>query len=135
MPQSTLPLNSMTPSQDPTTADLPRSSKSMRWFLLMNIGIAVLLLCGAIFLKRGADRYEPRAQFDKAYITLTNAETDPAALQKGLLYTEGARATAYKSVLNLSHGTSIVWLIVAIAFIANTVYLFRINLEHKRPQA
>ncbi len=107
----------------------------MRWFLLMNIIVAIALVCGAVFLKKGADRYEPRAQFDRSYIILAKAEQDPQALHKGLVYTEGARATAYKSVLNLSHGTSIIWLIVAIAFIANTVYLFRINLEQKKQLA
>ena len=107
----------------------------MRWFLLMNIVIAIALVCGAVFLKRGGDRYQPRAQFDRVYITLAKAEKDPEVLQKGLVYTEGARATAYKSVLNLSHGTSLVWLIVAVAFIANSVYLFRINLAQKKQLA
>lgn len=82
-------------------------------------------------LKKGADRYEPRAKFDRPYITVTKYEKDPAALHKGLVYTEGARAQAYKSVLNLSHGTSIIWLIVAVAFIANSVYLLRINREQR----
>jgi hypothetical protein len=101
----------------------------------MNIVIAIALVCGAVFLKHGGDRYKPRAKFDRVYISLTNNEQDPAMLQKGLVYTEGARATAYKSILNLSHGTSIIWLIVAVAFIANTVFLFRINLEQKKQLA
>lgn len=104
----------------------------MRWFMLMNIVVAIALVGGAVFLKRGADLYEPRAKFDRTYIMLTKHEQDPAQLQKGLVYTEGARATAYKSVLNLSHGTSIVWLVVSIAFIANTIYLFRISLEQRK---
>lgn len=107
----------------------------MRWFLLMNIVIAIALIGGALFLKRGADLYKPRAQFDRVYITLAHAEQDPEVLQKGLVYTEGARAAAYKSVLNLSEGTSLIWLIVAIAFMANTVYLFRINREQKKQLA
>lgn len=116
----------------PNTNKPQGSAKSMRWFLLMNIVIAIALVSGAAFLKNGADRYAPRAKFDRAYIGLTQQETDPAMLQKGLVYTEGARATAYRSILNLSHGTSIVWLIVAIAFIANTFFLFRINREQKK---
>ncbi|HCC20031.1 MAG TPA: hypothetical protein DEP88_02115, partial [Verrucomicrobiales bacterium] len=60
------------------------------------------------------------------------AEQDPQSLLNGLVYTENARATAYKSILNLSHGTSIIWLIIATAFAANTAYLIRINLERKK---
>lgn len=107
----------------------------MRWFLLMNIVVAIALVSGAVFLKKGSERYESRAKFDRPYITLTKYEKDPAHLHKGLVYTEGARASAYKSILNLSHGTSIIWLIVAVAFIANTVYLFRINKEQKKQLA
>ncbi|HCL96864.1 MAG TPA: hypothetical protein DHW77_03795, partial [Verrucomicrobiales bacterium] len=108
------------------------TEKSMRWFLLMNIVICISLVCGAVFLKKGADRYKLRAQYDRIYIISVKAEQDPQSLLNGLVYTENARATAYKSILNLSHGTSIIWLIIATAFAANTAYLIRINLERKK---
>jgi uncharacterized membrane protein len=108
------------------------TEKSMRWFLLMNIVICISLVCGAVFLKKGADRYKLRAQYDRIYIISVKAEQDQQSLLNGLVYTENARATAYKSILNLSHGTSIIWLIIATAFAANTAYLIRINLERKK---
>jgi uncharacterized membrane protein len=108
------------------------TEKSMRWFLLMNIVICISLVCGAVFLKKGADRYKLRAQYDRIYIISVKAEQDPQSLLNGLVYTENARATAYKAILNLSHGTSIIWLIIATAFAANTAYLIRINLERKK---
>jgi len=111
----------------------PQSTeKSMRWFLLMNIVICISLVCGAVFLKKGADRYKLRAQYDRIYIISLKTEQDPQSLLNGLVYTENARATAYKAILNLSHGTSIIWLIIAIAFAANTAYLLRIHLEQKK---
>lgn len=117
------------------TRKLKGTEKSMRWFLLMNIVICISLVCGAVFLKKGADRYKLRAQYDRIYIISVKAEQDPQSLLNGLVYTENARATAYKSILNLSHGTSIIWLIIAIAFAANTAYLLRVSLEQKKQLA
>lgn len=93
----------------------------------MNISIAILLVCAAGVLKSSTTNFNARANYDKGYIAQAKAETDTDTLKHGLIHTEAARATAYRSVLNLSNGASIIWLIVAAAFVMNAVFIFRMH--------
>lgn len=97
----------------------------------MNIMIATLVISAVVLLKDSSSHYQNRAAFDKAYISLAEAETDPAVLQHGLVQTEAARAHAYRSILKQSHGTFIVGLIVAIAFVANSIFIYRLTRMQK----
>lgn len=106
---------------------VPKNRRHGRWLLWMNIAIATLLIGAAGVLKTGSARYQPQAQFDRNYIAQTQAETDTVMLKRGLVYTEAARATAYKSVMNVSHGASLTWLIIAVAFVLNAVFVFRMS--------
>lgn len=101
--------------------------RKSRWFFLMNLMIAALVISAVVLLKDSSSHYQPMASFDKAYISLAEAETDPVVLQNGLVRTEAARAHAYRSILRQSHGTFIVGLIIAIAFVANSIFIYRLT--------
>ncbi len=107
--------------------------RKSRWFFLMNIMIATLVISAVVLLKDSSSHYQPGANFDKAYISLAEAETDPTILQHGLVRTEAARAHAYRSILRQSHGTFIIGLIIAVAFLANSIFIYR--LTRKQNQA
>ena len=91
----------------------------------MNTVIAVVILSAVVLLKDSASSYEPRSAFDSAYIEVSSKEKDPKTLHNGLLYTEAARAHAYRSIIKQSNGTFIMGLMVVFAFMANSVYIYR----------
>lgn len=102
-----------------------------RWFLIMNVSIALLLVCAAVVLKKGTSSFDSQAKFDRGYIAQAKAETNTDTLKHGIIHTEAARATAYRSVMDVSNGASITWLIVAAAFIMNAIFIFRMNRKHQ----
>ncbi|BDS05219.1 hypothetical protein NT6N_02590 [Oceaniferula spumae] len=106
-------------------------SSNMRWFLILNISIAVVLVCAAGILKKGSAGYQGQATFDRNYIAMTKAEKDNGTLKRGIVYTEAARADAYRSLMNISHGASITWILVAVAFIMNAAFIFRMSRKHE----
>lgn len=93
----------------------------------MNLVIAIVILSAVVLLKDSASHYQPRSAFDSAYIAATERETDTEVLQHGIVHTEAARAHAYRSILKQSHGTFIVGLLVAVAFVANSIFIYRIT--------
>jgi len=102
-----------------------------RWLLFLNTSIAIVLVCAAVFLQSNSSRYQGQSKMDHAYLEMTKAEKDHSTLQHGILHTEAARATAYRSVLSISNGASITWVLVALAFIMNAVFIFRMNRKHQ----
>lgn len=102
-----------------------------RWLLLINLSIAILLVGAAVVLKKSSTNYNSGAQFDRNYIAQTRTETDPATLQDGLLFTEAARSTAYRSVLNISNSAAITWVLVALALAMNCMFIFKMNRRHQ----
>jgi len=105
--------------------------RNTHWVFLMNIVIAVVLISAVFLLKDSSSHYQSEAFLNSDYIALTANETDPAMLQHGILHTEAARAHAYRSILKQSHGTFIVGLIIALAFIANSIFIYRFTRAQK----
>jgi len=93
----------------------------------MNGAIAVIVLLALTMLRVNAAQYEPRSSYDSAYILTTKIENDPATLRKGLVYTETARADAYRNLIRQSYGTLVIGLLVTLALIANSVFIFHLN--------
>lgn len=93
----------------------------------MNLTVAIVILSAVVLLKDSSSHYKKRSNFDQAYVTITKTETDPAVLQHGIVHTEAARAQAYRSILNQSNGTFIIGLLVAVAFVANSVFIYRLT--------
>ena len=112
-----------------TSSDAPKISANnkSRWFFLMNLVIAIVIVSAVVLLKDSASHYKSAATFNGPYIAATETETDPAVLQHGIVHTEAARAHAYRSILKQSNGTFIVGLLVAFAFVANSIYIFRLT--------
>ena len=108
-------------------------SRKSRWFFLMNAVIALVVLSAVILLKDSASHYQPRSAFDTAYVEVTKNELDPGILQNGILYTEAARAHAYRSIIRQSNGTFIIGLLVSVAFIANSIFIYRLSASQNRP--
>lgn len=104
---------------------------NIRWFLLMNMTIALLLVGSAIVLKNGSSNYNSQARFDSNYIALAKAETNAETLKHGIIHTEAARATAYRSVLDISNGASITWILLAVALLMNAMFIFRMQRNHQ----
>ena len=124
------------PTTDAPTPDSKKSSwsnrsKKNRWFFYMNTVIAVVILSAVVLLKDSASSYEPRSAFDSAYIEVSSKEKDPKMLHNGILYTEAARAHAYRSIIKQSNGTFIIGLMVVFAFMANSVYIYRTSHQQK----
>ena len=124
------------PTTDSPSTNSKRSSWSPhshqnRWFFYMNTVIAIVILSAVMLLKDSASRYEPRSAFDSAYIEVSSKEKDPKMLHNGILYTEAARAHAYRSIIRQSNGTFIIGLMVVFAFMANSVYIFRSSHQQK----
>ena len=118
------------PTTDAATPNSKRSSwskhsKRNRWFFYMNTVIAIVILSAVVLLKDSASVYEPRSAFDSAYVEVSSKEKDPKMLHNGILYTEAARAHAYRSIVRQSNGTFIIGLMVVFAFMANSVYIYR----------
>ena len=118
------------PTTDATTPSSKKSSwskhsKKNRWFFYMNTVIAIVILSAVVLLKDSASVYEPRSAFDSAYVEVSSKEKDPKMLHNGILYTEAARAHAYRSIVRQSNGTFIIGLMVVFAFMANSVYIYR----------
>lgn len=101
------------------------SNNKSRWFFLMNLVIAIVILSAIVLLKDSASRYQPQSAFDTAYIEVTKQEADPKVLQHGILHTEAARAHAYRSIIKQSNGTFIIGLLVTFAFLANSIFIYR----------
>ncbi|MBT8043754.1 MAG: hypothetical protein KJO79_02285 [Verrucomicrobiae bacterium] len=91
----------------------------------MNIVIAIFILSAIFLLKDSASHYQPRSAFDSAYISVAERETDTEVLKHGIVHTEAARAHAYRSILRQSQGTFIVGLLVAVAFLGNSIFIYR----------
>ncbi|MBK1830891.1 hypothetical protein JIN77_09150 [Verrucomicrobiaceae bacterium R5-34] len=106
-------------------------SRNTRWFLFLNSAIAVVLVCAAVLMKNNSERFKGQSKIDRTYLAMTKAEQDSSTLQHGILHTEAARATAYRSVLNISNGTAMVWLLISVAFLMNAVFVFRMNRSHQ----
>jgi len=113
------------------TSPKTRRPSNTRWFLFLNTSIALVLVCAAVILTSNASRFKNQSKMDQGYLAMTKVEKDARTLQHGILHTEAARATAYRSVLNISNGTSIIWVLVAVAFIMNAVFIFRMNRNHQ----
>ena len=101
----------------------------------MNTVVAIVILSAVLLLKDTTNRYQPLSSFDSVYVKASEQETDPQILHKGIVYTEAARAHAYSSIIKHSDGTMIVGLVVAMAFIANSVFIFRLATPAKLPAA
>ena len=97
----------------------------------MNIVIATLILTTVILLKDSASHYQSGSAFDSAYIEITKQEADPKILQHGILYTEAARAHAYRSIIKQSNGTFFIGLLVTLAFAANSIYIYHTTKAQK----
>ena len=110
----------------------PFRPSNIRWFIFMNIAIAVLLTCSSAVLKKGTERYGYQAHIDAGYIFRSKGETDTNTLKNSLFYTEAARASTSRSLFYFSNGASLTGLIISIAFIANAAFIFRMNRNHKR---
>ncbi len=109
-----------------TTNPLASSvQKKSRWLLLMNLIIAAFIISAAVLLKDSASHYQPRSAFDTAYVAAAERETDTQVLKHGIVHTEAARAHAYRSILRQSHGTFIIGLLVAVAFLGNSLFIYR----------
>lgn len=101
----------------------------------MNTVVAIVILSAVLLLKDTTNRYQPLSSFDSVYVKASEQETDPQILHKGIVYTEAARAHAYSSIIKHSDGTMIVGLVVAMAFVANSVFIFRLATPVKLPAA
>lgn len=99
----------------------------------MNIVVAVVLVSAVFLLKDSSSHYKSGAAFNSDYIALTANETDPAMLQHGILHTEAARAHAYRSILKQSNGTFVIGLIIAVAFLVNSIFIYRLTRTQKLP--
>lgn len=123
-----IPLSHNMPSitDYPKRAPWSKRSKKNRWFFYMNAVVAIVILSAVVLLKDTTARYQPLSTFDSVYVKASGQETDPQILHKGIVYTEAARAHAYSSIIKHSDGTIIVGLIVAMAFVANSVFIFRL---------
>lgn len=97
----------------------------------MNLVIAVTIFSAVVLLKDSASHYQPQSAFDAAYVAVAKQEVNPAILHHGIVHTEAARAHAYRSILRQSNGTFIIGLLVSIAFIANSIYIYRITNRQK----
>lgn len=126
-----LPITLLMNSPTHTTPSVPKTNS--RWMFLMNIVVAVVLISAVLLLKNSASHYQSGSAFNSDYIALTKTETDPAMLQYGILHTEAARAHAYRSILKQSNGTFIVGLIIALAFLANSIFIYRLTRAQKLP--
>jgi len=93
----------------------------------MNLVVAIAIVSAVVLLKDSASHYKSAATFNSPYIAATETETDPAVLQHGIAHTEAARAHAYRSILKQSNGTFIVGLLVGFAFVANSIFIFRLT--------
>ena len=99
----------------------------------MNVVIAIVVISAVFLLKDSSSHYQSAAAFNSNYISLTETETNPQILQHGIVHTEAARAHAYRSILKQSNGTFIVGLLIAIAFIANSIFIYRLTRNQKLP--
>lgn len=104
-----------------------------RWFFLMNLVVAIVILSAVVLLKDSASHYQPRSAFDSAYVAVAQQEVDPEILHHGIVHTEAARAHAYRSIIKQSNGTFIIGLLVTLAFLANSIYIYRITNRQKLP--
>ncbi|MGB0993610.1 MAG: hypothetical protein ACPG32_14220, partial [Akkermansiaceae bacterium] len=95
--------------------------------IVLNALIALVLVGAVFLLQQSANRYKPQTTMDQNYIEMTAAETDAKTLRHGILHTEAARASAYSSVVKLSHGTSLTWILVAFAFLMNAIFMMRMQ--------
>jgi len=102
-----------------------KQSKKSRWFIYTNAIIAILVLSAVILLKDSTSHYQDRSAYDTAYVKLSGEEKDPRVLHHGIVYTEAARANAYRSITMQSHGTFFVGLLVSMVFVANSIFIFR----------
>ena len=120
-----------------SSPNVPQSApkRKTHWVLLMNVVIAVVLISAVFLLKNSSSHYQSSAAYNSDYIALTAAETDPAMLQHGIAHTEAARAHAYRSILKQSNGTFIVGLIIALAFLVNSIFIYRLTRTPKLPAA
>ena len=99
----------------------------------MNLVIAITIFSAVLLLKDSASHYQPQSAFDSAYIASAQQEVDPEILHHGIVHTEAARAHAYRSIIKQSNGTFIIGLLVTLAFIANSIYIFRITNRQNPP--
>jgi hypothetical protein len=108
-----------------------KQPKKNRWFFYMNTVIAIVVLSAAFLLKDSTSLYQPRSAYDVAYVEVSSKEKDPKMLHNGIVYTEAARAHAYRSIIRQSNGTFVIGLIVSLAFIANSIYIFKLANRQK----
>ncbi len=101
------------------------------WFIIINISIAVLLLGAAVILKKSASKYYSGASINNTFISHTEAEENPEALRHSLIYTEAARSTAYRSILNITNSASITWILAALTLSINCMFILRMNRRHQ----
>jgi len=107
------------------------SPANIRWFLLMNIVIAIVLVCAALILDRKTSDYNSQSNIDRGYLRQTKSETNTETLQHGIIYTEAARATAARSAHYISNGASISWGLVALTLVMNSLFIFRMSRNHQ----
>ncbi len=113
-------------SDNTTNVSWSKQPKKNRWFFYMNIVIAIVVLSAVVLLKDSSSLYQPRSAYDVAYVEVSSQETDPKMLHNGIMYTEAARAHAYRSIIRQSNGTFIIGMMVALAFLANSIYIFKL---------
>lgn len=107
--------------------------KKNRWFFYMNTVIAIVVLSAIFILKDSTSLYQPRSAYDVAYVENSSKEKDPKMLHNGIMYTEAARAHAYRSIIRQSNGTFAIGLMVSLAFMANSIYIFKLVNRQKIP--
>lgn len=100
--------------------------KKNRLFFYMNSVIAIFILSAVVLLKDSASHYQPSSAYDAAYVEVSSKEKDPKMLHNGIVYTEAARAHAYRSIIRQSNGTFIIGLMVSLAFMANSIYIYKL---------
>lgn len=100
--------------------------KKNRWFFYMNTVIAIVILSAVVLLKDSASHYQPSSAYDTAYVEVSSKEKDPKMLHNGIIYTEAARAHAYRSIIRQSNGTFVIGLMVSLAFMANSIYIYKL---------
>ena len=92
----------------------------------MNTVIAIVILSAVVLLKDSASHYQPSSAYDTAYVEVSSKEKDPKMLHNGIIYTEAARAHAYRSIIRQSNGTFVIGLMVSLAFMANSIYIYKL---------
>lgn len=107
------------------TSTWSKQTKKSRWFIYLNVIIAIVVLSAVILLKDSNSHYQDRSAYDTAYVKLSGEEKDPKVLHHGIVYTEAARANAYHSITMQSHGTFFIGLLVSLVFMANSIFIFR----------